>query len=91
MLEIGIPEIQNLPKNMPFVFNTLQQRTYTKKGGWYYPTDPLFFVAQCNVKNTLLRGDRGTADLILVRHTYTGFLGTFSDREYPPLLTTCVR
>ncbi len=79
MLEIGNPEIQNLPKNKPFIFNTLQLRTYTKNGGWYYPTDPLFLGAQCN----LIRGGRGTADFMPVRHTYTGFLGTFSDRECP--------
>ncbi len=50
MLEIGNPEIQNLPKNMPFIFNKLQLRTYTKKGGWYYTTDPLFFGAQSKLE-----------------------------------------
>ena len=28
----------------------LQLRTYTKKGGWYYPTDPLFFGAQSKLE-----------------------------------------
>ncbi len=48
---------------MPFIFNTLQLRTYTKKGGWYYPPDPLFFDAQCNLKNTLLNVIEGQPDL----------------------------
>ncbi len=50
MLEIGIPEIQIPPKNKTFIFNTLQLQTYTKKGGWYYPTDPLFFGAQSKLE-----------------------------------------
>ena len=29
-----------------------------------------------------MRGDRETAEFIPVRHDYSGFLGTFSDREH---------
>jgi hypothetical protein len=43
----GFPQIQNLPKNAPFIFKGLQARTLPKMLGWYYPTDPPYFVSYC--------------------------------------------
>ena len=56
----------------------LASAKFLKKRGLVLPYRPPVF--RCSIQ---IRGDRGAADLIPVRHSYTEFLGTFCDRECP--------
>ncbi len=57
-----------------------------KRGGWYYPTDPLFFGAQCKLEVIEKLPIQCPSDIAIQSIQARSPMG-----NTPPLLTTCVR